>query len=112
MLVAGRTAAVVALALSGVALTIGNTAAATSPLQRIGQAPRIGSGAVRLGALSGGARLEVDVELRPRSTAALARYATAVSTPGDRLFRHYLARGQFAGTFGPPQNALSAVTPG
>jgi subtilase family serine protease len=110
MLVAGRTAAVVALALSGVALTIGNTAAATSPLQRIGQAPRTGSGAVRLGALSGGARLEVDVELRPRSTAALARYATAVSTPGDRLFRHYLARGQFAGRFGPPQSALSAVT--
>ena len=65
---------------------------------------------MRLGALSGGTRLEVDVELRPHSAAALARYATEVSTPGDRLFRHYLARGQFAGRFGPTLRALTAVT--
>src|SRR5271169_3302068 len=106
----GRTAALAALALSGAALTMGNSAAASSQLLRVGQAPRAGSGAVRLGALSGGARLEVDVEIRPHSAASLARYATEVATPGDRLFRHYLARGQFAARFGPTQGALTAVT--
>ena len=110
LVVTGRTAAVAALALSGAALTIGNPAAATSQLQRIGQVPRAGSGAVALGAVPARTRLEVDVELRPRSAAALARYATEVSTPGDRVFRHYLGPGQFAGRFGATSTSLGTVT--
>ncbi len=102
--------AAVALAISGLAVLAGTTAAASSHPQRIGPSPRLEAGAVELGAVAGGTRLAVDVELRPRSAAALAAYATAVSTPGDRLFRHYLARGQFADRFGPTRQALAAVT--
>jgi subtilase family serine protease len=53
--------------------------------------------------------VQVDVVLQPRNPAALAAFATAVSTPGNALFRDYLARGQFAGRFGPTAAAIKAV---
>ena len=65
---------------------------------------------MRLGTLADSTELNVDVELRHRDPAALADYATAVSTPGNPLYEHYLARGEFANVFGPTQAAISAVT--
>jgi hypothetical protein len=41
------------------------------------------------GNVSASKRLSIQVWLRPR-TAAAQRYAAAVSTPGSRLFHHYL----------------------
>lgn len=62
-----------------------------------------------IGALPGRIELRVDVELMPRSPDALARFATQVSTPGDKDFGHFLAPGAFASRFGPTVGTLTAV---
>ena len=51
-----------------------------------------------IGDLAGQTRLSVQVWLRPR-TAAAERYATAVSTPGSRLFHHYLSPAAYTTRF-------------
>jgi hypothetical protein len=108
-----RVLLVTAMVISGSALALITAlpgSATALPSRRIGQAPRIAPAALRLGTLANSTELNVDVELRPRDPAALADYATAVSTPGNRLYEHYLARGEFANVFGPTQAAISAVT--
>ncbi len=85
-----------------------SSAVALSPA-RVGTAPELAAGASWLGPLTASTPLKVDVVLRPRAPAALARFATEVSTPGTALYRHYLARGQFAGIFGPTRTAIAAV---
>jgi hypothetical protein len=47
--------------------------------------------------------------LQPRDPAALAQFATDVSTPGSPLYRHYLAPGQFSSVFGPTDASIAAV---
>jgi kumamolisin len=84
--------------------------AATSPPRRIGQTPLVTARAVSLGALAGTTAMRVDVELLPRDPAALANFATAVSTPGNPLYKHYITTFEFASTFGPTAAAISAVT--
>lgn len=59
------------------------------------------AGSARIGALPAGTTLHIDVVLQPRDPAALAQYAAQVSTPGSPLYHRYIARGQFAGLFGP-----------
>lgn len=102
-----RAAAVSALlAAAVVASTAGVTAAtpeASSPSRGL---PRV----VDLGAVPAQTRVAIDVVLRPRSAAALARLAVEVSTPGSRLFRHYLGRGQFVQRFGPSPVTIRRVT--
>jgi subtilase family serine protease len=61
---------------------------------RIGQVPHA-THAVALGALSASTKLSVDVELLPRDPAELASFATAVSTPGNSLYGHYITPSQF-----------------
>jgi subtilase family serine protease len=81
--------------------------AAVSP-KRIGVAPHA-TDAVALGALAGSTQLNVDVELAPRDPAALASFATAVSTPGNALYRHFITTAEFASRFGPTTSAVAAV---
>ncbi len=108
--------------LTGVAMMLGAALGAASPAgasssagtarlspERIGQSPRVADHARRLGALTASASMTIDVVLYPRDPAALSAFATAVSTPGNPLYRHYLARGQFAGRFGPTDAAIRAV---
>jgi subtilase family serine protease len=85
-------------------------AAASGRLVRVGAAPRLSPGTVTLGSVPATAHLHVDLQLSPRNPAALARYATAVSTPGSPWYRRYLARGQFASVFGPSIAMVRAVT--
>ena len=47
--------------------------------------------------------------LQPRDPAALAQFATEVSTPGSPLYRHYLAPGQFPSVFGPTRTAVASL---
>ncbi len=84
----------------------GGTAAA--PV-RVGAVPVLPAGARAIGPLPAATRLRIDVVLQPRDPAALARFATEVSTPGSPLFRHYLAPGQFPRVFGPTATAIAAV---
>ncbi|MHB1885471.1 MAG: protease pro-enzyme activation domain-containing protein, partial [Acidimicrobiales bacterium] len=81
----------------------------STALVAVGQSLPLPRTAARLGAVSGSAKLRLDIILRPRDPAALAAFATAVSTPGSPLYRHYLKRGRFGSEFGPTQATVHAV---
>jgi len=66
---------------------------------RIGSAPRF-AGAMALGPVAGSRKIVLDVALRPRDPAALARFVTGVSNPGSPEFRKYLRPGAFGSVFG------------
>lgn len=61
------------------------------------------------GGVAGSVRLTIQVWLRPRDLAAAQRYATAVSTPGSRLYHRYLTPGVYTARFGASRAAAGAV---
>ena len=84
-------------------------AQAVSSSRPVGAAGIVPAGSVRTGGLPGSTTLHIDVVLQPRDPAALAQYATEVSTPGSPLYHDYIARGQFAGMFGPTDATINRV---
>jgi YVTN family beta-propeller protein len=83
---------------------------ALTALERpVGTPAMVPFGARLLGPAVGSASLRIDVALRPRDPAALSRFALAVSTPGNPLYHHFLARGRFASVFGPTAATVRAV---
>ncbi len=76
--------------------------------QTIQAAPALPPGAVATGELAADTPLRLSVILKPRDPAALSAFALAVSTPGSRLYRHFLTRGQFGPDFGPAQSTVRA----
>ena len=76
---------------------------------RVGGVPRRPAGARLLGALAGPTRVGVAVALAPRDPAALASYATEVSTPGSGLYRRYLTVAEFRRRFAPTAAQVDAV---
>jgi hypothetical protein len=99
------------IALVAASFCMAPEAASAAPLApaRIGSVPFLPRGARTLGALPTATVLHVDVVLAPRDPAALARFASEVSTPGTPLYKDYLPRGAFAGRFGPTPAAIAAV---
>jgi subtilase family serine protease len=61
-----------------------------------------------IGNASASQRLSIEVWLRPRTTAAQS-YATAVSTPGSRLFHHYLSPAKYTARFAASQGEEGKV---
>jgi subtilase family serine protease len=61
-----------------------------------------------IGAVAGSQRLTIQVWLKPRLAAA-QDYATAASTPGNRLYHHYLSPDAYAARFGATVKAANAV---
>jgi subtilase family serine protease len=61
-----------------------------------------------IGNASASQRLSIQVWLRPR-TAAAQRYAAAVSTPGNRMFHHYLSPAAYTARFGASQSQAHKV---
>jgi DNA-binding beta-propeller fold protein YncE len=82
----------------------------TSYLSPVGNAPAVPPEEHYLGPAPTSTPLGIEVVLQPRDPAALSAFATAVSTPGNRLYQHFLAQGQFAAKFGPTPAAIAAVT--
>jgi subtilase family serine protease len=76
---------------------------------RVGAAPAVPTGALAVGALPAATRLLATVAFEPSSPAALAAYATAVSTRGNVLDGKYLTTAQFAARFGPSASTIAAV---
>jgi subtilase family serine protease len=60
------------------------------------------------GAVPAATKLTIQFWMTPRSAAA-ARYAAAVSTPGNPLFRHFLSPAGYTARFGPAQAAVASV---
>jgi subtilase family serine protease len=61
------------------------------------------------GAVAGAAQLTIQVWLRSSQLAAAQQYATAVSTPGNKLFHRYLSPDAYTATFGATKAAVRAV---
>ena len=57
----------------------------------------------------GSSRLTIQVWMRPGNLAAAQRYATAVSTPGSKLFHHYLSPNAYTARFGTSPAGARAV---
>lgn len=106
------TAAVALIAVTATAsgaVAQGGTAGPGAP-ERIGTAPHVPAGATVTGATASGTALHLSVNLAPRDPKALADFVTAVSTPGNAQYHHYLAKGRFASVFGPAQATVAGVT--
>ena len=70
-------------------------------------APFAAAGAAA-GAVPAATKLTIQFWMAPRSAAA-ARYAAAVSTPGNPLFRHFLSPSSYTARFGPAPAAVDAL---
>lgn len=103
-----RWVGIVVASVSALALAAPGTAGAAATT-RVGQAPHPPAGAKRIGPLPAATQLQVTITLRPRDPAALAAYATAVSTPGSSVYRHYLTVAEFAARFAPTPAQVAAV---
>jgi len=85
------------------------TAGPSRSFVEVGMAPAIPTGSERLSPLASSTLVHIDIALAPRDPAALSDFAEEVSTPGSPLYRHYLARGQFASEFGPTTATIESV---
>ncbi|MDA8285789.1 MAG: protease pro-enzyme activation domain-containing protein, partial [Actinomycetota bacterium] len=75
--------------------------------QTIAPAPALPFGTRQVGQARG--QVSGVIGLRPRNPALLARFATAVSTPGSPDYHRYMARGGLRAAWGPTPAALHAV---
>lgn len=105
-------AAVTALAATTIAVAAGGTAAhaaATSAATALpgSAAPFAGTNRA-IGAVPANNRLTIQVWLKSQ-TAAAENFATAVSTPGSPLFRHYLTPSAYTARFGATAAEAAAV---
>lgn len=113
-----RRAAVRLAAGALVAVCIGAVAPAPKA-QAAGHTPRVALAGTRPawavpGAATGQAdpqaRVSARLFLADRHPAALAAYARAVASPGDRLYHHYLTPAEFGARFGPSHDEVRRVT--
>jgi subtilase family serine protease len=106
----GLLRSVVALAAFVAPAAVGvSTAPAATSRASVGSAVRLPASSLVLGSLSSATALHVTVALEPRNAGQLSSMATAVSTPGSPLFRHYLSVSQFAQRFGATDAQIAAV---
>lgn len=115
-----RLAGLAGTAAVGAALTIVSLGGPAGAAGAAGAAPRPGytslagstapftSRAQATGAVPGSVRLTIQVWLRP-DTAAAQRYAMAVSTPGNSLYRHFLSPDAYTARYGPARSAAGKV---
>jgi len=72
-------------------------------------APRPPAGTVRLGAISAGTEIHLEVTLKVPDPSGLTAFLAALSDRGSPLFHHFLRPGQFGPMFGPSLAQVSAV---
>ena len=114
-MLSGTSISRVSRALAAAVCAIGGAAAlpavATASTRgvRVGAPPFVPAAARPLGVLPATAKLRVTVALAPRDPAALAAFASAVSTPGSALYRDYITPAEFARRFGPTAAQIASV---
>jgi subtilase family serine protease len=82
--------------------------AAAKDLKLPGSVAPFAAASADAGAVPAATKLTIQFWMKPRSAAA-ARYAAAVSTPGSPLFRHFLSPAGYTARFGPAQAAVASV---
>jgi Pro-kumamolisin, activation domain/Putative Ig domain len=97
------------LLLALLAVPAGAMAAASGPHVRVGSAPHRPSGSTIVGSLAASTQIAATVTLAPRDPAALATYASAVSTPGSSDYHQYLTVAEFRQRFAPTAARINAL---
>ncbi len=82
---------------------------ASQAFVRIGAAPLLPLGTRPLAGVAAVTSMQLTVALEPRDPAALTAYATAVSTAGSPVYRHYLTPSEFRARFAPRRTTLVRV---
>jgi subtilase family serine protease len=103
------TALVGATIASASASPVGQPGADATGPKRVGSAPHAPSSAVRVGTPAGDTVLHLGVSLQPRNPAELRALTKAVTTKGNPLYHHYLAKGQFGKLYGATPQTIAAV---
>ena len=101
------------VAASGLLASLGVTgaaAAAAPPVRLAGSAVPFASSLPSAGPVPGTQRLTIQVWLAPRHPASAARFAMAVSTPGNPLFHHFLRPDAYTRRFDGTTAEADAVT--
>ena len=92
-------------------LGVADASGATAPPVRLaGSAVPFTASLPSTGLVPGAQRLTIQVWLAPRDPAGAARYAMAVSTPGNRMFHHFLRPDAYTRRFGGTTAEAAAVT--
>jgi subtilase family serine protease len=104
-----RTTACALTACALMAVMLSSAFASAPRLVRLGSAPAVPAGARVLGPPAPATRMHVTLALRLRDPAALAAFATDVSTPGSAVYRRYLTVAAFARRFGATRAEIDAV---
>jgi subtilase family serine protease len=98
---AGVTAAIIGLTMSGV------SGAAPASTALAGSVAPFTAGTPAIAAVAGTRQLTIQLWLRPSASAAT--FATAVSTPGNALYHHYLSPSQYAAGYAASATRSQAV---
>lgn len=104
----GATATVAGIAVAGPGGAAGAAPAPTAVEPLPGSVAAFAVHTKATGTVARSDRLTIQVWLRPRLDAAM-RFATAVSTPGSPLFRHYLSPGRYTDRFGATSREAGRV---
>ena len=92
-------------------LGVADASGATAPPVRLaGSAVPFTASLPSTGPVPGAQRLTIQVWLAPRDPAGAARYAMAVSTPGNRMFHHFLRPDAYTRRFGGTTAEAGAVS--
>ena len=103
-------AGAVALGLSSIITSANPAAGQVDPATAaVGPVPVVPTHAQNEGVLASDTPLQLAVVLKSQDATGLRSMATAVSTPGSPLFRHYLVPSVVADRFGAPATSLGAV---
>jgi subtilase family serine protease len=104
----GATATVVGMTIVGASASAGAAASPARTLLNGSVAPFTSHTAV-IGNAPTSKKLSVQLWLTPRTAAAAAKYALAVSTPGSSLFHHFLSPDAYTARFGASAASASMV---
>jgi subtilase family serine protease len=94
-------------------VTAGTVATAASPAARTtlsGSVPSWANASARAGSPSSSTKVNFRVYLQNRDAASAARYAMAVSTPGNPAYRKFLTPAQYRAKFSPTSGDAAAVS--
>ena len=101
---------VITVLAGALSISAGSSATGSPAIVSVAPAPRIPSGATKIGAVPATTNEKGALVLRPRDEAALQQFIGAVTDPQSPQFHQYLAPGAFAARFGPSQATVQAVT--
>jgi hypothetical protein len=101
--------AALAVAVAAPVVIDASSAAGQDGLVRIGSVPRLPRGAVDLGSTPPAMTITGAVVLRPRDGEALDSFVGELTRKGSPLFRHRLAKGQFAARFGAAKSTIAKL---